>query len=100
MSVQGRDFYKTVPIRARIGASRALINANVPWEYVTQRNLRDGLAARYPVIYMPAQIALATGLQQILLDYVRQGGRLVMDMPGGKQIPLEGFSGRWIRALK
>jgi beta-galactosidase len=82
MSVQGRDFYKTVPIRARIGVSRALMNANVPWEYVTARNLRDGLAARYPVIYMPAEIAFATDLQQLLLDYVRQGGRLVMDMPG------------------
>jgi beta-galactosidase len=82
MSVQGRDFYKTVPVRARIGVSRALMNANVPWEYVTQRNLRDGLAARYPIIYMPVEIAFATDLQQILLDYVRQGGRLVMDMPG------------------
>jgi beta-galactosidase len=83
MAVQGRDFYKAVPIRARVGASRAFINANVPWEYVTQRNLRDGLAPRYPAIYLPAQIAIASDLQQILLDYVRQGGRLVMDMPGG-----------------
>jgi beta-galactosidase len=82
MAVQGRDFYKTVPVRARIGVSRALMNANVPWEYVTQRNLRDGLARRYPIIYMPAEIAFATDLQQILLDYVQQGGRLVMDMPG------------------
>lgn len=82
MAVQGRDFYKNVPVRARIGVSRALMNANVPWEYVTQRNLRDGLAARYPVIYMPASISIATDLLEILRDYVRQGGRLVLDMPG------------------
>jgi beta-galactosidase len=82
MSVQGRDFYKVIPIRARIGASRALMNANVPWEYVTVRNLRAGLGARYPVIYMPASLSISTELQQILLDYVKQGGRLVLDMPG------------------
>jgi beta-galactosidase len=82
MSVQGRDYYKTVPVRARIGASRAFINANVPWEYVTARNLRAGLAARYPIIYMPASLSMASDIQQILLDYVRQGGRVVLDMPG------------------
>jgi beta-galactosidase len=82
MSVQGRDFYKFIPIRARIGVSRALMNANVPWEYVTVRNLRAGLAPRYKVIYMPASLSISTELQQLLLDYVKQGGRVVMDMPG------------------
>jgi len=82
MSVSGRDKYKTEPVRARIGASRALLNANVPWEYVTPANLRDGLGGRYRVIYLPASISIGTELQQILLDYVRQGGRLVLDMPG------------------
>lgn len=82
MSVHGRDYYKSVPIRARIGVSRALINANVPWEYVTGRNLRAGLAGRYRVIYLPACLSIASDLQQILLDYVKQGGRVVLDMPG------------------
>lgn len=82
MSVQGREFYRTVPVRARIGASRALMNANVPWEYVTARNLRAGLAARYPVIYLPASLSIATDLLAILRDYVKQGGRVVLDMPG------------------
>jgi beta-galactosidase len=82
MSVTGREFYKTLPVRARIGVSRALINANVPWEYVTPANLRDGLAPRYRVIYLPAFISIGTELQPMLADYVRQGGRLLLDMPG------------------
>ena len=32
--------------------SRALIDANIPFEHVTGRNLRAGLADRYPVIYL------------------------------------------------
>lgn len=82
MGVTGRDKYKNEPIRARIGASRAFIDANVPWEHVTGANLRDGLAARYAAIYLPACICIATDLQEILLRYVEQGGRLVLDMPG------------------
>ena len=82
MSVQGRDFFKSVPIRARIGVSRALINANVPWEYVTGRNLREGLAARYPILYLPAILCVASDLWPILERYVEDGGRLVMDLPG------------------
>lgn len=82
MGVTGRDFYKAQPVRARIGASRAFINANVPWEYVTPLNLKRGLGPRYKVIYVPAFIAIGTELQQMLLDYVKAGGRLVIDMPG------------------
>ncbi len=82
MSVTGRDFYKGQPIRARIGVSRAFINANVPWEYVTPTNLKRGLGPRYQCIYVPAFISLGTELLQMLHDYVQQGGRLVIDMPG------------------
>ena len=78
-----RDFFKTQPIRARIGVSRALINGNVPWEHVTAANLRAGLAERYRVIYLPAALALADDLLDILRDYVAVGGRVVLDSPGG-----------------
>ncbi len=83
MSRSGRDKYKVDPIRARIGASRALIDANVPWEHVTARNLRAGLADRYAVIYLPAIISLHTDLLEILHGYAERGGRVVMDLPGG-----------------
>ncbi len=81
MSVTGRDRFRSEPIRARIGACRAFINANVPWEFVTPFDLEQGLGPRYRVIYLPAQIALTDSLQMMLEAYVRQGGRLVMDMP-------------------
>ena len=78
----GRDIFPDFPIQARVGAARALINANVPWEHVTASNLRKGIAPRYRIIYLPAIFALSTDVFRILADYVAQGGRLVMDMPG------------------
>jgi beta-galactosidase len=81
MSVRGRDVFKQWPIDARMGASRALINANVPFEYVTATDLRKGLANRYKVIYMPFIIAVAEDMMQVLSDYVADGGRLVFDGP-------------------
>ncbi len=83
VSVGGRDMYKGFPVRARIGAARALIDANIPWEHVTARNLRAGLADRYRVIYLPAQLALDPGLLDLLRGYVERGGRVVLDAPGG-----------------
>ncbi len=83
VSGPGRAHFKHYPIQARIGISRALINANIPWEHVTPSDLKDGLAPRYKVIYMPAQAAINKELFPILEAYVRQGGRLVLDAPGG-----------------
>lgn len=76
-----RDLFADMPVQARVGAARALINANVPWEHVTARDLRRGLAGRYRVIYMPAIFALSQDLVEILRQYLVRGGRLVMDMP-------------------
>jgi beta-galactosidase len=81
MSVPGRDHFKSEPIRARIGAARALINGNVPWEHVTARQLAAELGPRYACIYVPAFIALSESLRSDLIAYVEQGGRVVMDMP-------------------
>ncbi|MFP4053907.1 MAG: beta-galactosidase trimerization domain-containing protein, partial [Phycisphaerae bacterium] len=82
-SAGGRDFYKRVPVFARVGATRAFINNNIPFEYVSARDLRAGLAGRYKVIYMPAILAIANDVLEILRDYVHRGGRVVLDMPGG-----------------
>ena len=65
----------------RLGITRALTNNNIPFEYVTERNLEEGLAARYPVIYLPYILALDHKHVRILKDYVAQGGRLVADFP-------------------
>jgi beta-galactosidase len=77
-----RTHFKHYPIQARIGISRALINANVPWEHVTPKDLKKGLGPRYKVIYMPAQAAINEDLLPLLDAYVQQGGRLVLDAPG------------------
>ncbi|MEM6377787.1 MAG: beta-galactosidase trimerization domain-containing protein, partial [Bacteroidota bacterium] len=79
----GRTDFKHYPVRARIGINRALINANVPWEHVTPTDLKKGLSKRYKVIYMPAQSAINDDLFPILEEYVHNGGRLVVDAPGG-----------------
>ncbi len=82
MSIKGREAFRTKPIEARIGVSRALINANVPFEYVTTTDLRKGLGPRYPVLYLPVLLAVSPELLATLKAYVEAGGRLVMDMPG------------------
>ncbi|NDP22049.1 MAG: hypothetical protein GZ091_13340 [Paludibacter sp.] len=79
----GRTHFKEYPIQARIGISRALIDANVPWEHVTPSDLKAGLGARYKVIYLPAQVAINKDLFPLFEKYVKQGGRLVIDAPGG-----------------
>jgi beta-galactosidase len=78
-----RTHFKNYPVQARIGISRALINKNVPWEHVTPSDLKNGLGARYKVIYLPAQAAINEELFPIFEAYVKQGGRLVLDAPGG-----------------
>jgi beta-galactosidase len=69
-------------MQARVGVSRALMNANVPFEHVTATDLRRGLAPRYAVIYLPSVVSLHRDLLPRLEEYVRQGGRLVLDLPG------------------
>lgn len=83
MTEAGRTDFKDEPIQARIGVSRALINANIPFEYVTATDLRNGLAGRYKVIYLPAVLSLNQDLIPLLKTYVEKGGRLVMDAPTG-----------------
>jgi beta-galactosidase len=81
-AVPNRTHFKNYPVQARIGISRALINANIPWEHVTPSDLKAGLAMRYKVIYLPAQVAINEDLFPIFEQYVRDGGRLVLDAPG------------------
>ncbi len=79
----GRTHFKHYPVKARIGISRALINANIPWEHVTPHDLEKGLGKRYKIIYLPAQAAINSQLFPVFEQYVKNGGRLVIDAPGG-----------------
>ena len=69
------------PSYARIGACRALINNNIPFEFVTQKDLESGLAGRYRIIYLPHTLCLPQNTMELLAEYVEKGGRLVADMP-------------------
>jgi beta-galactosidase len=82
MGVRGREEFTSFATQARIGMSRALINADIPMEYVTANDLRNGLAGRYRVLALPAVVALNDDLWPVLEQYVAAGGRLVLDMPG------------------
>lgn len=83
MSIRGRDDFRMQPVMARIGISRALMEANIPFEYVTPTDLVRGLSGRYKVLYLPAQLSIRNDLLPVLEQYVRNGGHLMMDMPGG-----------------
>ncbi|MFN4144500.1 MAG: beta-galactosidase trimerization domain-containing protein [Runella sp.] len=83
MSIPGREDFRFQPVKARIGISNWLIENNVPYEYVTPKDLSRGLAPRYKVIYLPAMLSIRKDLLPILKKYVEQGGRLVMDLPSG-----------------
>ena len=82
MSVRGRDNFRMQPVMARIGISRALMQANIPYEYVTPTDLLKGLSGRYKVIYLPAQLTIRNDLLPVLEQYVQAGGHLIMDLPG------------------
>ncbi len=82
ISLRGRSHFRDYSMQARVGVSRALINKNIPFEYVTVDDLRGGLAARYKAIYLGGQIALDADLLRMLSAYVKQGGRVVLDSPG------------------
>jgi beta-galactosidase len=77
---RGKDF-STEPTRALAGAAEAFQQANIPFEFVTEADLKAGLAARYKAIYLPHEVTLSKDLFPILLKYVEQGGRVVADAP-------------------
>lgn len=82
LSFKGQERLLYRPMQARVGLMRALINADIPYEYVNPDDLKAGLAARYPIIYLPGIIALNEDYLPVFRNYIEQGGRLVIDMPG------------------
>jgi beta-galactosidase len=73
--------FGTEPTRAVAGAAEAFQQANIPFEFITEQDLRAGLTARYKAIYLPHEAVLSKDLFRILHDYVKNGGRLVADVP-------------------
>lgn len=73
--------FRQLHSEGRIGMSRALMNHQVPFEYLTDRDVAAGLAHRYPIIYLPCMLALDDATIKGLMEYVAHGGRLVADFP-------------------
>jgi beta-galactosidase len=71
---------KNQPNRAYVGLARALINNQVPYEYVTTQELLEGIALCYPVLYLPHLRAVSVEVMEVLIDYVARGGRLIADV--------------------
>jgi beta-galactosidase len=81
LSIEERDELRQYPMQARVGICRALINANIPFEFVTPSDLGMGLAGRYAIVYLPAVLAMRESTLLRLRHYVLQGGRVVLDAP-------------------
>lgn len=69
------------PTRAIAGAAEAFQQANIPFEFVTEQDLKAGLAARYEAIYLPHDAVLTADELSLLQTFVQNGGRLVADSP-------------------
>jgi len=94
-----------------IGAGRALTLAQIDFEYVTARDLRDGLAGCYGTLLLPWHRAVSPELLDALLRYAREGGRVVVDAqfgfcdPHGRILargpgsPLARLLGGWTEAI-
>jgi beta-galactosidase len=99
---------KVQPVRALIGASRAMINHQIAYEYVTLADLEAGIGARYPAIYAPHMRGISKEGIEVLKNYVENGGRLIADVqfafsdqwgkmhPKGKNSQMAGLFGAWI----
>jgi beta-galactosidase len=88
-----------------------MLNHHVPHEYVTCQELLEGIALRYPVIYAPHIRAIGDDVIEVLIDYVRRGGRLIADVqfgfmdpwgkvrPTGRRGAVESLFGAWIDTI-
>lgn len=95
---------RDAPSRHRLGAARALTNANIPWEFLTDGELMAGAARGYPALIAPGMPLVSHAAMEALTAYVAQGGTLVVDMPFGLydeygRVRTEGAGGEYDRLL-
>lgn len=95
-------------LRAVIGAGRAASNSHLPFHYLGEQEILDGLVGAYPVLYAPHLRACSTELIEHLQAYVEAGGHLVLDVqfafmdpwgklhPRGEGTAIERLCGCWI----
>jgi beta-galactosidase GanA len=112
---EGPSLYSRGPahqhMRALIGASRAAINEQVSFEYLTDRELLAGIAGVYPTLYLPHVRGCSEAVLESLLAYVESGGRLIADVqfafsdpwgklrPRGERTLLTRLFGGWVDSI-
>lgn len=71
-------------IRAILGAMRLCENAKLPWRALPEQSLTASRLAEYSVLLLPEVFVLSDSLVELLTDYVRQGGRLLVSPSCGR----------------
>ncbi len=67
----------------RIGATQALLNANVPFAFVTESSLMNDTSPLAPVLFLPGSESISETLLAKLKTLVENGTRLVTEVPTG-----------------
>ena len=71
------------PTLTRLGAARALLNANVPFAFLSEEQLLSDATPPAPVLFLPGVEMLSETLLMKLKEIAANGGRIVADMPTG-----------------
>jgi hypothetical protein len=71
------------PALARIGAARTLLNANIPFAFLTEQQLLEESVPVAPILFLPHIEALSDSLLVKLKEAAANGCRIVADMPTG-----------------
>ena len=77
------DVLPSAPQLARLGAARTLLNANVPFTFLSDEQLLSEDTSLAPVVFLPHMETLPEAHLLKLKAYAENGGRVVADMPTG-----------------
>lgn len=61
----------------RAGMTRALVEAHIPFDVISEHNVTSQSLAQYKVVILPNNFAMSERIGALLRDYVRRGGGLV-----------------------
>ncbi len=75
--------YESQPFLARVGAARALLNANIPFGFISEQQFIADAVIPAPILFLPHTETLSESLLLKLKEYATNGGRVVADMPTG-----------------
>jgi beta-galactosidase len=65
------------------GIYRALLEENIPVDFIHIDDFKQGCAKNYKLIFMPFSIMMTTEIAKALKEFVRQGGKLVAEVRPG-----------------